>query len=161
MELQEEISFERNIKRYFENWYTQPTTMVFRTKCHQNRWHDLFTNYCDSCEIYLLLKQGKCRILNFDGANYRHHVGGVASGRARMQSMNIALSISGELLLYDPNPYTKKNWQNVILWVLDELSTKNDKQEYRKVLRQEFIRMKKYMIPISWIILKRHLIKRK
>lgn len=59
----------------------QPLSMVFRRSRYNMDWASHYVGYCDTMEIFHLLRVGKGRVLNFVGGQYNHHDGGVSSAQ--------------------------------------------------------------------------------
>lgn len=57
----------------------QPLTMVFRTSRYDYDWVNHYNDYCDTMEIYHLLRTGKGRMMKFIGGQYNLHGGGVSA----------------------------------------------------------------------------------
>lgn len=97
---------------YFQKWYTQPMTMMFRTSAFSFEWQKQYKYYRDMHEIYHLLKVGKCRLMNFDGGVRNIHKGGISSMITHEQYSKISLPIDREF--YQKNKSDIGPRQNLI-----------------------------------------------
>lgn len=127
-----------DIPLFFQNWYTQPCSMMIRKSKLNYSWHNLYTNYCDTHEIYHLLKEGMGHILNFRGANYRIHTGGIASTKDDVQGCISELGYINELYRVNRDQYTKNYWKSVLLWTVGTLNKHGERKQKREVLWHEF-----------------------
>jgi len=99
-----------DMDRYFEDWYTQPLTMLFRVSMADFDICKRFQYYRDMHEIYYLLRAGKCRLMNFDGGVRNVHANGISSMISRKEYCDISLPIDGEFYKKTRNEYTKKQY---------------------------------------------------
>ena len=99
-----------DLSLYFDDWYTQPLTMLFRVSMADFEICNRFRYYRDMHEIYYLLRAGKCRLMNFDGGVRNVHSNGVASMISRKKYCDISLPMDGEFYWKTRNKYTKKQF---------------------------------------------------
>lgn len=108
------------LKDFFATWLTMPLTMVFRKDSYDVTWWRHFRYYRDQHEIYLLMKQGECYILNAVTAQRNMHDGGVASLLSAQQKCVIGLSIAEELYLWDKQQETRFFYEKILQWAIYE-----------------------------------------
>lgn len=99
-----------DIDTYFRGWFTQPMTMLFRVSMYDFSQRRRFKHFRDMHEIYFLIKQGKCRLMNFDGGIRNVHEGGIASMISYQKYCDISLSMDREFYWKTRNRYTKKQY---------------------------------------------------
>lgn len=136
--LPDSLGVDIDIPTFFSDWFTQPCSMLIRRNFLDVSWRELYNNYCDTHEIYHLLKIGKGHILNFIGANYHVHQGGVASSMNEIQSCLSELGYIDELYKANLDQYTKEYWRSVLLWTINTLEKHNKKKRICLVLLHEF-----------------------
>ena len=127
-----------DIPTFFDDWYTQPCSMMIRRESLDYTWHTMYKSYCDTYEIYHLLKVGKGHILNFVGANYRIQPGGVASSMNTIRGCLSELGYIEELYYISKDSYTKNYWQSVLLWTIETLKQNGEIQLAKTTLWREF-----------------------
>lgn len=129
------------IDTFFSNWYTQPMSFMFRFDLWERNWHFMYKNFCDTYEIYHLLKKGKGRIMNFNGGRYRVHGGGVAGGVEKIQGYWNEIRNADELLAINNDIYTQKYWEDLMYWILDSI---NDRRVFISFVKHEL-----WMFPLK------------
>lgn len=102
--------------KYFEKWYTQPLTMLFRVSCFDAHWRENYTIYRDIYEIYHLLKEGKCAVLNFVSGQYNHHAGGIFGIADKKKACETELTMARELYAYHKDESTKNYLRDILQW---------------------------------------------
>lgn len=107
-----------DLNLYFKAWYTQPLTMLFRADALDFDLYKKYKYYRDMHEIYHLLKNGKCRLMNFDSGVRNVHEGGVASMIGNKKQLINSMEIAEELYKKNKDKYTKKFLLNTIGWAL-------------------------------------------
>lgn len=91
-------SIKLSLSLFFEQWITQPCTMMFRTDCLPAGRDLPYRFYRDQHEIFHLLKAGDGYVLNFNGAVRTKHQGGIHSGMdSKLKESALAVSIAQEL----------------------------------------------------------------
>lgn len=105
---------------YFQKWYTQPMTMMFRMSAFSFEWQKQYRYYRDTHEIYHLLKMGKCRLMNFDGGIRNMHSGGIASMKSMKETIMIELNQAKELYNVNRDQWTRKYYSNILQWAIYE-----------------------------------------
>lgn len=86
---------------FFQNWITQPLTMVYRAASFDLDVALQYTYYRDMHQIYHLLQAGKGYLFAFDGGVRTMHEGGVASLLSNEQKVLTAITIAQEMLLFN------------------------------------------------------------
>lgn len=99
-----------DLELYFNDWYTQPMTMLFRVSMFDFHWRMRYKYYRDMHEIYHLIRSGKCCLMNFDGGVRNVHEGGIASMISRKKYCDISLPMDREFYWKARNKYTKKQY---------------------------------------------------
>lgn len=144
-----------DIPTFFKNWYTQPCSMVIRKSLLDYSWHTMYKTYCDTYEIYHLLKSGKGHILNFVGAKYRLHQGGVAGSMDDICSCLSELGYMDELYKINRDQYTKDYWKSVLLWTINTLDEHGDYKKKCSIIWRELNLFPIQTLKILFIITKR------
>ena len=103
---------------YFEHWYTQPLTMLFRVSVADFTVHERFRNYRDMHEIFYLMKAGKCRLMNFDGGVRHVHKGGVSSMISAKEQYNYSYEIAHEWYNIDRDKDVKRYYTDTLHWLI-------------------------------------------
>ena len=97
-------------KDYFDGYFGQPLTMVFRLSMFDFDWYNRYKYYRDTHEIYHLLKAGKGYWMNFDGGIYNIHSGGVSGGLTKLRFCEVSLPIDREFYYKTHDPLAKKQY---------------------------------------------------
>ena len=103
-----------DISRYFDGWYTQPLTMLFRVSMCNFSIRKAYRHFRDMHEIYYLLRAGKCRLLNFDGSVRNVHDGGVISMISKLHYCELSLPIDREFYWKTLDEGPKKNYLSTL-----------------------------------------------
>lgn len=107
------------IEQSFAHWVTMPMSELLRAECFDLQWPYQYKYYRDTHETYHLLKQGKCRLMNFVGAQRNMHSGGMASMVPTSKAIETSLLIAQELYDHDYDRYTKQYLIDTIKWALE------------------------------------------
>ncbi|MBN2835775.1 MAG: glycosyltransferase [Candidatus Delongbacteria bacterium] len=92
-----------NLKSQFKIWLTQPLTVVFRREALDFEFVQQYKYFRDVHLFYHLLKKGKGRTMNFVGAVYRQHGGGVYSQVSDEKKLYESTQIQKELHILNPD----------------------------------------------------------
>ena len=93
------FSREENMRR----WYSKTLTVVCRVEANLSVPNiSLFKYWCDTYNIYYILKQGKGYYMPFIGAVYREHNGGVFSSLSSVQKGMMNIRQYNELCEHNP-----------------------------------------------------------
>lgn len=103
-----------SLEMFFEQWITQPLTMMFRRSSFTPQWQKQYKHYRDMHEIYHLLTVGKGRLFSFVGGVYRYHAGGVNSMITARQYCENSYLIDREFYQINRTPLAKKNYLNTL-----------------------------------------------
>lgn len=103
---------------YFKKWYTQPLTMLFRMSAFSFDWQKKYKYYRDMHEIYHLIKNGKCRLMNFDGGVRNVHDGGIASMISDSKQLVVSMNISKELFTINRDKPTRLFYAESLQWAV-------------------------------------------
>lgn len=107
-----EISMNQN----FNDVLLLPLTQMFRVGCLDYSLVHKYKYYRDTHENYHLLKNGKCALLSFYGAERNMHNGGVASLISTESQLIKSLEIANELYQANKDVYTKSYLSSIIDW---------------------------------------------
>lgn len=111
---------------FFEAWYTQPLTMLFRVSMMVDLpTRNSYKKFRDMHEIFYLLQNGKGRLMNFDGGVRNVHEGGVASMISRKMYCDISLPMDGELFWRTKNKYAKRQYLETLEECVKEYRNSN------------------------------------
>lgn len=114
-----------DFETYFNDWYTQPMTMLYRMSSFNFNWQRQYKYYRDLHEVYHLLKSGKCRLMNFDGGIRNIHEGGVASMISLSSSIDVGVKLSKELYQHNKSEETRKYYCDNLQWKIYNTPQKN------------------------------------
>lgn len=110
---------ELTLPMYFENWVTQPCTMIYRKGTYLGQ-DKPYHGYKDQHLIYHLLNEGKGFILNFNGAVYRENRGGIHGRTPVIQQSRLAVQVAQELYQYNgKTAVLKKNLIRTLDWAIE------------------------------------------
>mgnify|MGYP003421067570 FL=1 len=110
---------ELTLPMYFENWVTQPCTMIYRKGTYLGQ-DKPYHGYKDQHLIYHLLNEGKGFILNFNGAVYRENRGGIHGRTPVIQQSRLAVQVAQELYQYNgKTAVLKKNLIQTLDWAIE------------------------------------------
>lgn len=110
---------ELTLPMYFENWVTQPCTMMYRKGTYLGQGKP-YHGYKDQHLIYHLLNEGKGFILNFNGAVYRENRGGIHGRTPVIQQSRLAVQVAQELYQYNgKTAVLKKNLIRTLDWAIE------------------------------------------
>ena len=91
----EESSLDRidySLENYFDRWWTQPLTCVYRNGDYLTRIpYSSYPHFKDDVFYYYVLKEGRGTLLRDSMGVYRVHCGGVWSGASSIQHSQIAI----------------------------------------------------------------------
>ena len=103
---------------FFNDWITQPLTMMFRLSSFSFDWQKKYKYYRDTHEIYHLLNCGRGYLLNFYGGIRIKHKHGISSSMAEIEHCKLSYAIAHELYYANLDNATRINYENVIKWYL-------------------------------------------
>lgn len=110
---------ELTLPMYFENWVTQPCTMMYRKGTYLGQGKP-YHGYKDQHLIYHLLNEGKGFILNFNGAVYRENRGGIHGRTPVIQQSRLAVQVAQELYQYNgKTAVLKENLVRTLDWAIE------------------------------------------
>lgn len=110
---------ELTLPMYFENWVTQPCTMMYRKGTYLGQ-DKPYYGYKDQHQIFHLLDKGKGYILNFNGAVYRENRGGIHGRTPVIQQSRLAVQVAQELYQYNgKTAVLKKNLIRTLDWAIE------------------------------------------
>lgn len=108
-----------DIDTMFRRWVTMPLTILFRASALDFNLVHQYKYYRDTHETYHLMLNGKCRLMNFVGAQRNMHEEGVASLIPTAKAIKTSLLIAQELYNVNLDQHTKHNLFNTIKWALE------------------------------------------
>lgn len=95
----------------------KPLTMMFRRSMYSCKWAEQYKYFRDTHEIYHLLRAGLGRYLDFNGAVYRIHGGGVHSSMSNERNLITVRESMIELYLQNKRDRElRSNLVDVLLW---------------------------------------------
>lgn len=103
---------------FFERWYTQPLTMLFRMSMFDKSLRYQYKYYRDMHEIVHLLSMGKGRLMAFDGGVYNMHEGGIHSLVTLNEQFQLSYDLATEWYRKNPDKYIKKYYVKTLQWLL-------------------------------------------
>ena len=132
--------------------YGQPLTMLFRLSNFDYQWSKQYRYYRDTHEIYHLLREGKGRIMNFEGGVYNLHNGGVSTSMTiQLTALTVRESYK-ELYIHNPKDHVIQEFlYEALLWNYDVCSS----NEFWKVWKEYFQIAPRIMINVLHTIVKR------
>lgn len=107
------------IPMFFKHWVTQPCTMMYRYGTNLGM-DKPYKSYKDQHMIFHMLNEGDGYIINFKGAVYREHKGGVHGRTPILSQSRTAVSVAQEL--YENNKKieaTKDNLIRTLDWAIN------------------------------------------
>jgi glycosyltransferase involved in cell wall biosynthesis len=104
----EGITFD-NDSNFSTTWFTQTMTIVFRKNAIDFSTLNKYKYVRDVHLYYHLLKAGKGYCMNFEGAVYRLHAGGIYSKTTTLSKNIINYKVFSELYRFNPEDLTLKN----------------------------------------------------
>lgn len=107
------------IEDFFSRWYTQPLSMVLRVSMHDTSLHQRYKYYRDMHEIYHLLKEGKGRLMAFEGGVYNMHPGGVHSLVSQNEQYQLSYDLATEWYRVNPDRHIKLYYAKTLQWIID------------------------------------------
>lgn len=107
-----------DIDTMFRRWVTMPLTILFRADALDFNLVHQYKYYRDTHETYHLMKNGKCRLMNFVGAQRNMHEEGVASLIPTAKAIKTSLLIAQELYDYNKDEATSKYYESILKWAL-------------------------------------------
>ena len=106
------------IQMYFAEWVTQPCTIMYRNGVYLGQ-DKPYHGYKDQHMIFHLLEAGKGYILNFKGAVYREHKGGIHGRTPILSQAHLAVQVAQELYEYnDKIDVLKDNLIRTLDWAI-------------------------------------------
>lgn len=120
--LNNEVFVDITIDMAIGKYFMMPLTEMFRVGALDYSLVYKYKYYRDIHENYHLLKNGKCALLSFIGAERNMHVGGVASMIPSQKLMNGSLQIAFELYNNNKDDATKKYLHSMLIWALQYCS---------------------------------------
>ena len=104
---------------FFNAWYMQPLSMLFRTSMYDFSLPYKYRYYRDSHEIYHLLKNGKGYLFAFLGGVYNRHQGGIASMIGREREFKDSYVVAEELYRVNKDCYTRDYFIKTLQWLVN------------------------------------------
>ena len=125
-----------NFEIFAKGWHIGTQTTLFRNKLYDPKWHLKYKYFKDVVLFTELLNKGKGACLNFFGAVYRKHDGGVYSGLDEFKVNESAYKTYKELCFYNnDNRYLKLKYSNFYNQYMMQLWPKN-----KVVFIKEYVR---------------------
>lgn len=119
----------------------QPLSMVFRKDIYSFEWANHYTYFCDTVELYHILRTGKGRFMKFIGGQYNLHSGGVSATQRDVDRSIRAYNMSLEMLSYTGDSNLINYARKLACWC-DEMTAINGKvKAYNKLLIKTIIKI--------------------
>lgn len=113
-----------SLETFFNGWYTQPLTTVFRFSAYDPQWCKQYQYFRDEHEFYHLLKQGKGYLFAFVGGVYVKHKGGIYTSLSSKAKEEMELKVARELYEINKDEYTYNYYVKVLqCLVYEDLDT--------------------------------------
>ena len=104
---------------FFDGWYTQPLSMLFRVSMYDLSLPYTYKYYRDMHEIFHLLKSGKGRLMSFFGGIYNRHQGGIHSLISSSKQFQVTYDLILEWYRINPDKYIKMYYAKTLQWLID------------------------------------------
>lgn len=104
---------------FFDQWITQPLTMVFRRDAYTNDWRKLYRHYKDMHEIYHLLGVGKGYLFSFNSGVYNQHESGIFGKADLAKACSIVLEVAEELYMKNREITSRVYYERALQWNID------------------------------------------
>ena len=114
----------------------QPLSIVFRTEAYNFEWYKSFTHYYDTIEEFLLLREGKGRLLKFIGGQYNLHSGGVSASKPNLNRSLDACLDYVELYAYTQDPVLGVFIHDAFIWSHDLCVDNSHISEWRELMKK-------------------------
>lgn len=147
---------EISIPQFFKHWCTQPLTMMYRKEVFDTSVAKKYKHFWDMYFIYHLLCAGKGYLLPFVGGVYIIQANGMSGGlQSEVQRCEFELISADELHEVNHNKYTKKYWQDTVIWSWNTFEHSGEKQKLRGLILKEWRLFPCDMAEVMWIQTKR------
>lgn len=138
----------------------QPLTMFYPIALYDIGWQDTYTDYRDTHTLYLMLKHGKGRMMNFDGGVYRKHSGGVSTSATWRQSCMEERKQILELYEHNREDCELRDYLcDILLWNYDSFFRANESKTFWQIWFAYCMRVPNIAIKV-WITICKRTIKR-
>lgn len=147
---------EISIPQFFKHWCTQPLTMMYRRSSYDTSIRAKYNHFWDMYFIYHLLCAGKGYLLPFVGGVHIIQANGMSGGlQSDVQRCEFELISADELHAVNHNKYTKKYWQDTVIWSWNTFEHSGEKQKLRGLILKEWRQFPCDMTEVMWIQTKR------
>ena len=147
---------EISIPQFFKHWCTQPLTMMYRRSSYDTSIRTKYNHFWDMYFIYHLLCAGKGYLLPFVGGVHIIQANGMSGGlQSEVQRCEFELISADELHAVNHNKYTKKYWQDTVIWSWNTFEHSGEKQKLRSFILKEWHMFPWDMTEVMWIQTKR------
>ena len=147
---------EISIPQFFKHWCTQPLTMMYRKEVFDTSVAKKYKHFWDMYFIYHLLCAGKGYLLPFVGGVHIIQANGMSGGlQSEVQRCEFELISADELHEVNHNKYTKKYWQDTVIWSWNTFEHSGEKQKLRGLILKEWRLFPCDMAEVMWIQTKR------
>ena len=143
---------EISIPQFFKHWCTQPLTMMYRKEAFDTSVAKKYNHFWDMYFIYHLLCAGKGYLLTFVGGVHIIQANGMSGGlQSEVQRCEFELISADELHAVNHNKYTKKYWQDTVIWSWNTFEHFGEKQKLRGLILKEWRQFPCDMTGVIWI----------
>lgn len=145
-----------SIPQFFKHWCTQPLTMIYRRSSYDTSIRAKYKHFWDMYFIYHLLSAGKGYLMPFVGGVHIIQAKGMSGGlQSDVQRCEFELISADELHAVNHNKYTKKYWQDTVIWSWNTFEHSGEKQKLRGLILNEWRQFPCDMTEVMWIQTKR------
>lgn len=117
--LKDKEAVDITIDDFFDRWYTQSLSELFRVSMYDKSLCYQYKYYRDMHEITYLLTQGKGRLMAFYGGVYNMHNGGVHSLVTSQKQFQLSYDLSTEWYRFNKDKYVKEFYVKTLQWLID------------------------------------------
>lgn len=145
------------ITDFFDGYYGLPLTMLFRVAMYDFDWYKQYKYYRDTHETYHLLRAGKGYWMNFNGAVYVQHNGGISTSVDTDQRCLEEREHVMELYLHNRNDKElQAHLVKILLWNHDVYKREGRVREFYSILRSYWKNAPMILLSVYGTICKRY-----
>lgn len=153
----DEIGIDITVTDFFNGYYGLPLTMLFRVAMYDFDWYKQYKYYRDTHETYHLLRAGKGYWMNFNGAVYVQHNGGISTSVDTDQRCLEEREHVMELYLHNRNDKElQAHLVKILLWNHDVYKREGRVREFYSILRSYWKNVPMILLRVYGTICKRY-----
>lgn len=136
-------------------WCTQYLTLMCRRKLYDNTLYNKYKYYRDTHQVYHLMLEGKCAMLNFIGGTYNITGIGEHSHRDKISQLQMTLAVDTELWKLNNDLKWKKLYIRVMQYLIDIYDGRKDFEFVKYAFKVYFMQggIRKFIYNIRRIIM--------